>query len=532
MERQTQFVHNTPETQEMSPSAEGPMLTPPAFQLQASPDNPPSNDVAQRQVAESVAQPVVQRSTDYDALAQRIKTELNEYFPDTEDIVAVFKQLPPGGLQQLMNAYNLISPSKPLVMHLKEELGDDAYMHVMDAATSISIAETTKDDTFLAGNTTESAYNLRASASTDGAIIGKLNFSSMPVQVVGKGISGDITWNKIKFKNATDYAAVTAGHTAPTSAADIISKQEAWVTSDAIASYVPWNVFMSQLNAFDVFTYDLDIKEKVTLLRQMAHPSDLPFDAVIGTDSGDFYEDDRDNHHAFFQLLMDGKAIQTPNGEIIDIYHFIVGLDAYQSTRRQNKASPNWGNSDVGKSDAAATWSGDLGAAAADCLLETSSEMEGHLDSQAASGSASETDRINYYYRSRAPEADLLADIDAWAAYQEVENGTALTVTEVVNNYYGVQRHGGTAFKAKRKDAFTKFMARYGLSTTGGTVMNTANLVILQTQIEKFGVSWIQNRKKAIWPSYNEVAFRGYCRSMAYRFLQFIEKHGKANGAF
>ena len=517
----------------------GQMLAAPPFQLQASGGEVPGNNVGHGRNVAAPANAPLQRVTDYDALARRVKEELGEVFPDLEDLLAVFESLPPGGgLQSLMGAYNLINPKKPLVMHLQERLSEGDYLRVMDAASSVAVAKTTTSNPAVLANTQEAGYNLRARPSTSGAIIGKLRFAQMPVSVIGKGKSGDINWNKIRFKNAADYARVIDGYDTPDSAKGMVANQDAWVTGDALGTYVPWDVFMSQLHAFDIFTYDKSLSEKITLLRQMAHPEALPFDEVIGTDAGNFYEDDRNDSHALFQLMKEGKAIQTPNGEVIDIYHFIVGLDAYPEARQHEKASVTkyllFGNGDVGISDAAATWSGDLGAAAADCLLESSGEVEKHLDSEAGKGKeAADSDRLDYYYRSRAPEADLLGDIDAWGAMQDVDvDSPALSVTEVINNYYGAQRRGKGAFQNNRKEAFTKFMARYGLTADGGTVINDANRAILTVQIQKFGVSWVQNREKSQWPSYDEARLLEYSRGMADRFLKFIDDRGKANGAF
>lgn len=487
--------------------------------------SPPALDLAAGAAAAPAGGP------DYNALAQRLYDELDEVFPDTEDLNAVFDEVDwQNGLSRLITAYNLISPSKPLLLHMKEELSDAQYNEAMERLTGISVVNANGS---MGARTAEAGYNLRADAKASSKQIGKMNFTQMNVKVRGKGLDGDTTFYKVVF-NEADYLTVTAGYDVATLAPDLASERAAWVTGDALNMYVSWDALITQLEHFDVMTYDKDIKEKITLLRQMAHGSDLPFDQVIGTDSGDYYEDDRPNLVGFYQLLKEGKAVKTPNGEIIDIYHFIVGLDAYQSSRRRDKTPYNAigglieANPDIGASDAAATWAGDIGAGVADCLLSQSAEYEKYLTDNKK---GSETERINYYYRSRAPESDLLADIDAWGAYEEVDNGTAVTVTEVVRNYYGAQKAGAGAFKAKRRKSLDGFFARYGLTQVGGTYYTTDNLKLVHSQILKFAIVWLQMRTGLSFPfkSFDMEKWSTYNLEMSKKFLAFVQSQYEKN---
>ena len=457
----------------------------------------------------------IQRSVDYDALAQRLYEEEQEITYDVEDVIAVVDQLPPGGLQHLIRAYSLKSRT-PLVMVWEDRLYEGEYRQVMERVTGIRVADGADA---VAANTTESGYNLRAGASISAANIGELRYSSMQVEVNGKGTGDDLVWYKIQF-NETDYAVVREGHAAPDSAQDLIDSREAWVTGDALGMFVRWPYFIAQMEAFDIMTYDESLQDKVTMLRQMAHPEDLPFDDVIGTGAGDYYESDRPDLHSFYQLLKGPKAIQTPNGEIIDIYHFIVGLDAYQSDRRREQASVTM-NSDVGNSYAAATWAGDLGAAAADCLTNASEDYEEHLRDEGNHNPAALAD---YYYRSRAPESDLLADIDAWGAYQMVEDAEMTSITGLMQAYYGVQASGQEAFAPNRARALEQFFDAHGLTSSGGTMITGQNRDILAEQIGKFAVVWLQFRASWPWPDYDEGELGDVCDTMASKFLSYIEQ--------
>lgn len=468
---------------------------------------------------------------DYNALAQQMKDELDEYFPDIADVNAILEKVDwRNGWQQLSTAYNLVNPTKPLVLHMKERLSAANYNNAMERVTGISVENANGS---VGARTAEAGYNLRADAKATSKQIGKMNFTAMNVKVRGKGIDGDTTFYKVVF-NDTDYAAVTAGYDTAKLAPDLASEKAAWVTGDALGIYVSWDALITQLEHFDIMTVGMDIKAKITMLRQMAHGGDLPFDQVIGTSSGSYYEDDRPNLTSFYQLLKEGKAVKTPNGEVIDIYHFIVGLDAYQSARRRDKTPYSTAggllemNPDIGASDAAATWAGDIGAGAADCLLSQSAEYEKYLTDNKK---GSESERIDYYYRSRAPESDLLGDIDAWGAYEEVDNGTAVTVTEVVRNYYGAQKAGGGAFKAKRKKSLDGFFARYGLKPVGGTYVTEANLQILFENIKRFAVIWLQMRTglSFAFKNFDLNKFATYTTEMSMKFLLFIQAQYEKN---
>lgn len=470
----------------------------------------------------------IQRVTDYHALATQLQTELGEmwgYGADVEDVIAIIKQVPwQNGFQLLSNAYNLISPSTPLVQALRSTLSEGDYRQVMEVVTGVGVRDAAGA---MAANTTESGYNLRASGSISGAQIGQLVFEAMNVSVTGKSVAGENIFYKIKFSDA-DYEKVTTGYEVATLAPAMASAKEAWVTGDALGMYLSYDALIAQLQHFDIMTFDKSLIEKISMLRQMSHSSDLPFDEIIGTSGPGYYEDSRPDLHEFYQLMKEGKAVKTPNGEIIDIYHFFVGVEAYQNPRDVASVS-QYGftaNSDVGTSDGASTWAGDLGSAAADCLLGTSSEYEKHL---ADTDNFTQPERVDFYFRSRAPESDLLADIDAWGVYEDVKDGSATTVTELVNNYYGVQRSGAAAFKPKRKKALDGFFARYGLTSRDGTYDTPANQAILTTQIDKFAVSWVQNREGAIWPDYDESMLTALSGAMASRFLIMLQDLAEKN---
>lgn len=464
----------------------------------------------------------IQRVVDYNALAQQLKDELGEFFgADTGDVIAIIQQVPwTDGLQKLIAAYNLISPEKPLMMAMKEALGESGYREVMERATGVAVASASGN---MQANVAASGYNLRADGNTSAAQIGKLNYQNYQVTVNGKSTAGDPTMYKVQFREA-DYAAVTAGYDVAKLAPKMSSAHEAWVTGDALGMYLSWDALIAQLEHFDIFTFDKTIEEKITMLRQMSHQSDLPFNEIIGTSGPGYYEDSRPDIHQFYQIMKEGKAVKTPNGEVVDIYHFIVGLEAYQTKNRRSKASVSYlgftMNSDVGMSDAAATWAGDLGSAAADAYMGASEGYEQHTKDI---GGVTAGDRVDYYFNSRAPKGDLLGDIDASGAYEEVENGTAVTITELVRNYYGGQKSGNATFKPKRKRALDNFFARYGITPAGGTYDTPANQAILASQIDKFAVVWLQNRNSSPWVSYDKGLLQAYSDAMAVRFLAFIE---------
>jgi hypothetical protein len=208
--------------------------------------------------------------------------------------------------------------------------------------------------------------------------------------------------------------------------------------------------------------------------------------------------DTRPKPSGFYQLHLDFQAIKTPSGEHIDVYHFVVGMDVYQKDRKAKKraaeiAIPNlpfkaFQVVEYGESDPSATWSGDIGAAAMDAVLKFDSTYE------AKNPEMSEDERLAHYYRTRAPDADLLGDIDAWAVADRVDlNAEGDTIASIIESVYGEGRLTSTGAPQVRKLAIQNFLARHSLTVTDNTLVSDANRKIIADYILNSETSGFSN---------------------------------------
>jgi hypothetical protein len=112
----------------------------------------------------------------------------------------------------------------------------------------------------------------------------------------------------------------------------------------------------------------------------------------------------------------------------------------------------------------AATWSGDIGAGAADGWLAADAEWERQ------NPGASLEDRRRRYFTTRASEPDLLADIDAWGI-DELKRGPGApdTIEGLLAAFYGapatVQPGEQVEHTSARTRALERFLDNYGLTT-------------------------------------------------------------------
>ncbi len=353
----------------------------------------------------------------------------------------------------------------------------------------------------------------------------------MPVKIHGKSIKNGQTWYLLEF-SANDYKQVVAlPPDAEASVRSIYASRRAWASEKAVATCVDYDVFMGQLRAFEMIHRNLSLKQRITLLRQMAHPEDLPFDTVIGTSGGDVYEDSRPQLHEMYQLVRDAKAFRTPTGELIDVYHFIVGMDVYQSDRMGRVRVKGIV---LGESDPSATWAGDIGAGAADALRHKDSDYEANHPGM------SEEERILHYYQTRAPSHDLLGDLDAWAVAPRVDrNASGDTISSIIESVYGRGRATKTGAPQLRKVALENFLLRHGLSKSGGSLMSTANQDIVKYYINDFGRVWMYRAQlnngiwsRSLWfgSRYDKAGLATLSEKMANLYLRWLDEQCRLNG--
>jgi hypothetical protein len=337
---------------------------------------------------------------------------------------------------------------------------------------------------------TQGYFNLRLRPTTDAPVVGQLSGTTTEVVVTGKAVHGDIVWYKVQLADPSVLMtpSIGAGDESAEQQAEVgghRDRGEGWVVADALTLRVSYAQFLVQLRAFEASQQGVGVKERITALRQMAHPESLPFDSVIGAPAGGLYEDGRSDLAAFYQLLKGPKAIELPSGEVVDIYHFLVGLDALQPERMEEHQTV-WGMS-VGASYAAATWAGDIGAGVADHVRGQDTAWEAY------NGSSSQSERRRHYFDTRAPHADLIADIDAWGAASSLPG--AASVEGVITGYYGAVdgSDGGDVLRENRRIALARFLSHYGFSSPTGLEGQPA-VAQFQHEIFQFAKMWMRNR--------------------------------------
>ncbi|NOJ92696.1 hypothetical protein D7W82_07615 [Corallococcus sp. CA049B] len=465
---------------------------------------------------------------DFAALCLQIKKGLDA----PKDRMPIFQALSqlssPDQVPKLLQAWNLLYPNLILFDELARVLDDKEELQAWERLTGKSVKAGA-----ISATTTASYLNLRATPGTSksSVVIGKLIGANMPVTVHGKAIKDGSTWYLLEF-SANDYPKVVS---VPKDAAGDIralyKSHRAWAIESAVATYVDYNVFMAQLRAFEMIHRKLSLKQRITLLRQMAHPSDLPFDTMIGTSGGSVYEETRPKVHEVYQLVRDAKAFLTPSGELVDIYHFIVGMDVYQKGRMGRERVKLIR---LGESDPSATWAGDIGAGAADALLHKDKDYEDNHPGQ------TEAERILHYYQTRAPSQDLLGDLDAWGVAGRVDHdATGDTISSIIESVYGRGNATKMGTPQLRRYALENFFARHGLTMSGSSLVSVANLEVLKYYINDFGRVWVYRAQmkndflgNSFWlgSRYDKPELAAISEKMAALYLRWLDEQCRLNG--
>jgi len=367
----------------------------------------------------------------------------------------------------------------------------------------------------LSGITTQSYYNLREKPGTSAKLIGRLTGEEAFVRVDAKAKADGIVWYRITLNSFTGQT--EDGHALPMGTT-------AWVTADGVTPVIGWEEFIAQLHAWEKAHGESDMSASITVLRRMSHRSNLPFDQVIGRQESGIYLDTQPFDPSDWKLLNDAQQVRTPDGRIVDMQHLFVGLDVLTNMKEDHTISGMLYTLRVGQNYSAATWAGDIGAGAADAAEEFDSEWEKQHPN------ASREDRINRYYFTRAPAADLLGDIDAWGMDAErSEPNVPRTVTELLSKYYGapsVQSEYGPSFPfntSKRKTAVERFIRHYGFKLGGGPlVAQTEPREAMAKQVKIFGRAWLFFRN-APFRSEHEDDMHAYADDMTAIFLEWLD---------
>ena len=368
----------------------------------------------------------------------------------------------------------------------------------------------------LEGLTTQSYYNIRDLPGKSGKLIGSLTGEEVHVRVDSKAKADGIVWYRVSLTSPTGKTA-DGSRTLPMGTTG-------WMTSDAVTPVIGWDAFIAQLSAWEKAHGENDIGASITVLRRMSHRSDLPFDKVIGRPEGGGFLDKQKFDATQWKLLNDAQQVRTPDGKIVDMQHLFVGLDVLTNMKEDHTIRGDFYELPVGQNYSAATWAGDIGAGAADAAEKFDKEWEKQ------NPRASRQDRINRYYYTRAPDADLLGDIDAWGIDESrSKTNPPRTVTELLSQYYGapaVQSEYGPSFPfntSKRKRAVERFVTHYGFKLGPGALSSQKGPRDgMAKQVKIFGRTWLF-KHNAPFKSDHEDDMRDYADEMTGVFLDWLD---------
>lgn len=379
----------------------------------------------------------------------------------------------------------------------------------------------------LAGLTARNVMrHVRVDASTSAESLGELAGDVQWVEVLEKRSADNLRWFKIRV--STSLSVRKSGKDI-----ELAAGTEVWVAEgglDLVAA--PWSVFRAHLAAWESEYAQLSLRDRITTLRQLTHSKDIPFDAVIGASKGTAYEEDRPADDTQWQIVRDYSAFRAPDGRLVDIHHLLVGIDALQ----RNESYPDVSTVPVGSSWAAATWGGDIGSAVADMQLKTDSNWESR------NRRASNRDRVEHYYYSRAADWDLLADIDAWQLDVIRKSGQYDTIDFIAASYYEKVIDGQLrALTSDRGLAVGRFLRHYGFTYDVDT--DYTNYPVLTAQkdgverviyeLRAFARVWILRRNPmlvAIDDPDAKTPDSGIVSDMAGIFLTWLEHSAIENG--
>jgi hypothetical protein len=314
-----------------------------------------------------------------------------------------------------------------------------------------------------------------------------------------------------------------------------------WIIGSGVIAATSWKSFIGQLRDFEQNHSQLPLNKRITKLRQWAHDSNLPFDSIIGTPGGTEYLDTRDFNKDKWQLLKDAQIVRMPDGKRVDVYHLIVGLDVLH----QRVEDQTYLKISVGPNYSAALFAGDLGAAVSDAYVGKDADWESK-QSIPPPGDKKRLDWkdkiVDRYYSTRAPESDLLGDIDAWGIDESRSNEHLDSIEKLLTAYYAPSAKpssgGKAAPKTRRRSGVEAFYRGYGLNTAAPLDTQTPALKVMSGHVYKFAVIWYARTKglsllKEMGTFGSSLIEMGtsYLRPIFERFTKWLGKQAKENKA-
>jgi hypothetical protein len=364
-------------------------------------------------------------------------------------------------------------------------------------------------------------FYVRSAPGATGPILGKLHYTPYNVTVIQavevhvEGPPVDDLWMRVRFA-AADFERVVAeadavlpldtSEAGTKAYADHVSAlaghqgTDGWVGVDALAMIaIPWTYFLGQVDDFEREFASDDVSTRLSRLRQMGEGSDVPGNDAVGAGhsvQGQVNVEQRSFDPSRWSNFFETKQVQLSDGEVIDAHHFLLGVESQidDGRRDDDRTLDLWGplNLRIGESYSAATWSGDVGAAAADQVRHEKEfwEQAHPNDDQAA-----------FYFRTEAPSFDLLADVDAWGAAELMpgqatgpEDGPVSSLYDLLTRAYGPpgawtpvhdeRRH------AVRSRGLGQILGHYGFADRVGLNLDLVASARVEEQVRIFSEAW------------------------------------------
>jgi len=273
-------------------------------------------------------------------------------------------------------------------------------------------------------------------------------------------------------------------------------------------------------------------------LRQLMHKSNLPFDSVIGTKEGTLYVDKIPFEAGHWQIGRDYQALVAPDGRWVDLQHLLVAVDVLS----RKEAPANFKGLSIGSNYAAATWSGDVGSAAAEVTLRLDLTTWERWNP-----TASEFDRVQHYFSTRASDHDLLGDLDGWGVQRLRERDPTIDkIDTLLASYYEEQSPGGIrSLTTQRRFALERFLDHYGFTYNAETDLSKYPVLPRQIrpasrfveEIDAFGSIWLARQFWSKNQYYNLLKWANsrthprYVPEMTTLLLWWLESQAIENGA-
>ena len=374
--------------------------------------------------------------------------------------------------------------------------------------------------------------HIRKDATITADSLGVLAGTAGRVKVTDKKEAGNELWYNIEL---LDPVRVVKKVGDPIAGATYLpAGTKGWMVARGLNSLAAsWALLRHDLAAYDTDNSAMSLGDRITALRQSTHGSKLPFDAIIGTKKGKMYLDQTPFDATKWQLGRDYQAFIPPDGRTVDLHHLLVGMDVL--SRREQSA--DWLGNPIGTNWSATTWAGDVGSCAAEATLARDSTTWERWNP-----AATENDKIQYYFTTRASEHDLLGDLDGWGIQRLRAGDPAIdSIDRLFAIYYGTVVKGGTrSLTEQRKDSIELFLSHYDLTYDPATdPPNYPTLpkqkkpaMHMVNQVDAFGRIWMlrQNPHLVFEQDPNARAPR-YVGEMTVQYLWWLEYQAIENGA-